>query len=686
MEELRGLRSALPELEPTFDAAPVHDQPPKPYKNPQEDSESHDSDNSNANEAPMMGKLQSASRKFPKKVDEPIKTQAVQTEPSKTELTSRKLVQEERREKGHVKSATYIAYLMTIGHYTLVVLLSALCGIMIFQELTTIWISYWSAEHREAHFLHPYLVSVMGTVPSDKHFMLWTYAGLLAMFALSSFSGHILEIIGGIRAARAFFKDALLGTLGRPFRWWDGNPTGRVLNRFSEDVEVMDNAITNILGVITGAVLYFVGHVFFLAIANKSSLALLPIIAFLFECIARYYRKTIREVHRLYLVSMSTVYQGMVEAITGSTTIRAFAASQRVVCRNLESLDVFMRLSFTKTVINSWVGLRMALVGYSLSVATTLYPVFQYFGILAPQAAGIVGFAITYSSGISSIIQQFIMNFSDLEMQLVSIERLREYASGNDNGRLHGSPTALTANTNHALFHATGLELRSVTVTYREGLKPALENVSLMFSPGESSAIVGRTGAGKSSMLLSILQLVPYSGHVAIDGQLLSRMNPTDVRKRLVGVVPQHPVIFSGSVRWNLDPEGEKSSMELWRALEATGLRKVILGDGRGLETPLGTSFGEKTLALSQGQSQLLCAARMLLRQPRVAMLDEVSACLPTAAAKAITTKLVSCFTEEDATVLLVTHQSDIAATCDHIVTVANGRVVEAAPTALAMQ
>lgn len=676
MEELRGFCAEFPELEPAFqDTTSEEVTPAKAYRNPQEDSQSLDSDSS-SQQAPA-GRLQSALRKLPKKVDEPIKTKGMQTEPAKTELASGQLLQEEHREKGHVKSATYFAYFGILGHNLLAALLTALCGIMLFQELTALWISYWSAESRPEHFLHPYVLTVFGNTPSDSHRMLWTYAALLAMFTISAFSGHILEIIGGIRAAREFFKQALLGTLNRPFRWWDSNPTGRVLNRFSEDVEVLDNAITCIVGVIFGAVLYFVGHVFFLAIANKFSLALLPIIAFLFEYIARYYRKTIREVHRLYLVSMSTVYQGMVEAIVGSTTIRAFAASQRMVCQNLDSLDVFMRLSFAKGVINAWVGLRLGLVGYSLSVATTLYPVLQYFGILAPRAAGLVGFSITYSAGVSAIIQQFIMNFSDLEMQLVSIERLREYANANEDSRPRGYATALN------LFHAPGLELRQVTVAYREGLQPVLQDISLTFAPGESSAIVGRTGAGKSSMLLAILQMVPYTGHIAIDGQLLNRLNAKDVCERLVGVVPQHPVIFNGSIRWNLDPEGKKSSMELWRALEAIGLRKVILADGRGLEAPLGTATGVKTLALSQGQSQLLCAARVLLRHPRVVLLDEVSACLPGNAAKNITSALVKRFTEDDAAVLLVTHQADIAATCDHVVTVSSGHIVDATVPAM---
>merc|ERR1719329_492723 len=111
-------------------------------------------------------------------------------------------------------------------------------------------------------------------------------------------------------------------------------------------------------------------------------------------------------------------------------TIRAFDASQRIVCQSLQGLDSFQRISFIKQSINLWIGLRLSLIGYTLAIANTLYPVLQYFGYLQPQSAALVGFSITYSAGTSAIIQQFVMNFSDLEMQLISIERLREYGAG----------------------------------------------------------------------------------------------------------------------------------------------------------------------------------------------------------------------------------------------------------------
>jgi len=139
----------------------------------------------------------------------------------------------------------------------------------------------------------------------------------------------------------------------------------------------MDLAVTNIMGVIFGAVLYFVGHSFVLALANPSSLFLLPFIGVALEYYARFYRTTIREVQRVYLVCMSSVYQDMVEAILGKVTIRAFAASRNVICSTVAALDDFQQVYFTKITVGQWIGLRMSLIGYTLTIFNRLYPILQ---------------------------------------------------------------------------------------------------------------------------------------------------------------------------------------------------------------------------------------------------------------------------------------------------------------------
>jgi ABC-type multidrug transport system fused ATPase/permease subunit len=463
----------------------------------------------------------------------------------------------------------------------------------------------------------------------------------------------------------------LVGTFAKPIQWWDVNPTGRVLNRFSEDVETMDLAITNILGVILGAVLYFVGHVTFLAIANPYSLILLPFIIIAFEYIAKYYRTTIRELHRMWLVSMSTIYQDMVEAICCRVTIRAFDRAVGVICTNIDGLDLLQRLMFTKESAKAWISLRLQLIGYTLTIFNKLYPILQFFGLVAPQSAALVGFSIQYSSAVNAIIQQLIFNFSDLEMQLVSIERLREYSLLDEMRKARTQPQTLTDG-------HRGIRLENVCVTYRDGLRPALTNVSLSFAPREIIALVGRTGAGKSSLLLSILQLVHYEGRMWLDGKLLADCDGVEVRKNKIGIVPQTPVLFAGDIKLNLDPENFNSEDEIFDVLRQVGLYTTIFAGSADLSTRLATDsegIGCKGLQLSQGQKQLLCAARVLLRKPRVALLDEVTSCLAAEAGAEILTTLIGSFVAVDATVILVTHKDDQRKFCNRVVTIDAGRV-----------
>eukprot|EP00928_Gymnodinium_smaydae_P048848 TRINITY_DN32714_c0_g1_i1.p1 TRINITY_DN32714_c0_g1~~TRINITY_DN32714_c0_g1_i1.p1 ORF type:complete len:1195 (+),score=136.76 TRINITY_DN32714_c0_g1_i1:262-3585(+) len=591
-----------------------------------------------------------------------------------------RIIQEEHRETGSVRWRTYAYYIRAVGPVTLTFLLFALFNIMLWQMACSLWIVYWTDVNKPGK-MHTLVQLFTDDPPHKSSDLLLVFGIFVLLFTASNFAGHSFEVIGGVRAARQIFSESLKGALWMPFQWWDENPTGRVLNRFSEDVETMDNAITFIMGIIFGAVLYFLYHIIMLGIANPISLAFLPFIILGMEYYARFYRKTIREVQRIWLTCMSIVYQDMVEAILGRATVCAFDNSSQILCKSLDGLNRLQRIAFAKETINMWLGLRMGAIGYVMAIYAKIYPVLQYYGVLSPQSAALVGFSIQYSQQTVDIISQFIGNYSDLEMQLISIERFRDYVASRKENFVD-STVALDILIPRRQ-HAPRLELTNVTITYREGLPPALRNANLRVAAQESIAVVGRTGAGKSSLLLAILQLVPHEGCVEVDGVLLSSLPSERTRRRFVGVVPQHPLLFVGSLRWNLDPHGEWENSDLRAALETVGLNHLCDEHSLGLEVPLvsrehgSTKVGDgAAVSLSQGQCQLLCAARILLRKQRVVLLDEVTSTLPQETASATVRSMVSHFKSTDAAVLLVTHKDEVVSCCERIVTISRGEVI----------
>eukprot|EP00746_Dinoflagellata_sp_MGD_P076403 gnl/MRDRNA2_/MRDRNA2_30772_c0_seq1.p1 gnl/MRDRNA2_/MRDRNA2_30772_c0~~gnl/MRDRNA2_/MRDRNA2_30772_c0_seq1.p1 ORF type:complete len:1420 (+),score=277.93 gnl/MRDRNA2_/MRDRNA2_30772_c0_seq1:31-4290(+) len=638
--------------------------PQDPSKNPQDEDAQDIGDNGGA---------------FGKICERHTQTELIK--PTKKCTKDQELVNAEARKAGCVKLRTYSAYLEAMGGKTVMMLICTITGIMAMQQIVSLWLTYWVDDHKDKNFAHKYFTRWFA--PSDQHSYLMTYAWLVAGFLFFNVAGHASEIIGGMSAAKTIFQKALQSTLLRPFIWWDTNPTGRVLNRFSQDVETMDNAITNIFGVILGAVLYFIGHTTCLAMTNPFCLALLPAVILALEMVAKYYRVCIRELHRLVLINTSPVYQNMVESIACRVTICAFASSDRVIHENIEGLDSLQRLLFVKSSVGEWLGLRMQLIGYVLNTFAITYPILSYFQIVPMQSAALVGFSISYAQELTGIIQQFINNFSDMEMQLISIERLQEYGAMSNGAVGQAQDVQVRASGGNGTNNR--LQFRNVTVTYRSGLRPALRDVSLSMSTKEIIGIFGRTGAGKSTLLLSILQLVEYTGEIWLDGDLLKNLDSKKVRQDLIGVVPQSPVLFAGDVRVNIDPESKSKDEAILDILKLVGLASVTSGP-LGLKTPVAVEnpgvdkSDVEPVQLSQGQKQLLCAARVLLRKPKVALLDEVSASLEPQLADSILRTLLSRFTEGDATVLLVTHQEELKAHCDRIITVADGRIASDVP------
>merc|ERR1719440_964486 len=357
------------------------------------------------------------------------------------------LYADEKPASGMVAWSVYLRYSTLVGHRSMTLILISIGGIMISQQCVDLFLSYWTDENQNANFMHPYLTESVWTYAplltgtETPRQMYSVYFALCVVFIAFNFAGFLIEVWGGLRAAGSTFTQGVTGCLRRPLLWWDTNPTGRVLNRLQTDQNVIDQTITRILGVITGAVYYFIGRTVFLGMVNPMAIVVLfPTIGALEYYAARLYRPNLRELQRLVLVSKSPFYNSIVETLRGRVTVRAFGAQGAQVQSLLVAWSHVQKVGFLQFSLNQWLGIRLASISFLLSITSTLYPVLQYFGILPPQSAGMIGFAMMYSQQLEGILSQLIHNWSELETQMVSLERLAELADVPDDTLLPMAP------------------------------------------------------------------------------------------------------------------------------------------------------------------------------------------------------------------------------------------------------
>ena len=349
-------------------------------------------------------------------------------------------------------------------------------------------------------------------------------------------------------------------------------------------------------------------------LANWLFIFSLPIILWLFVRVSAYFLRTSRELKRLDNVSRSPIFQHFSETLNGIVTIRAFGDAERFNLLNQEKVDTNLRPLFFGYVLGQWLDLRLR--GYVvcglMAVACGLAVVFRGDPGLSAMS---IQFCLQLSWGLSWMVQ----SVTQVETQSVSIERVCEFS------RLEAEETLTESEARRGLppsgWPAAGrLEWKDVMLRYRPGLTPALREVSWTINPGEKIGICGRTGAGKSSLTVAMLRLADeMTGSISIDGIDHTSMALSELRGRLA-LIPQEATMFAGDVRLNLDPLGLSKDSELWHVLSEVELGEAVKAAGG-----LTASVSEDGANWSQGQRQLMCIARALLKNSKLVMLGKCS-------------------------------------------------------------
>jgi ABC-type multidrug transport system fused ATPase/permease subunit len=450
-------------------------------------------------------------------------------------------------------------------------------------------------------------------IPQIGTFVL-TYLGLVMALCIIAYYRAMYILTRGLMAGVQSHDSLLKGVIHAPMRFFESNPVGRILNRFSNDLATIELGLPNAL-LDAGHCLFETAAIFILVIVIAPFMLLIVApIAIGYIILQRMYRPIFRESQRLYSITLSPVFALLSESLLGIETIRASNLTASFERRFVQLLNAHNRVIHTQIASNRWLGLRLEALAATLILALGAS---SALGMDAALNVGFAGLLLSYASSMTSTMNWAIRCVSIVESNLTSFERIERYA--------HTPSERLTGELPPPTWpHAGEMKISSLTVQYRPELSPALKDIDCTIPSGSRVGIVGRSGSGKSTLILAIMRLLePTSGHVEVDGINLSNVALARVRNALA-VVPQEPILFSGALRESLDPFNEYSDDDVIAAL-----RRVHLGSFfDSLPNGLQTTVREGGFNFSSGQRQLICLARALLRKSKIIVLDEATAAI----------------------------------------------------------
>jgi ABC-type multidrug transport system fused ATPase/permease subunit len=389
---------------------------------------------------------------------------------------------------------------------------------------------------------------------------------------------------------------------------------------------------------------------------------LLPI-TYLYYFMQQYYLCSSREVQRLDSVSKSPIYALFGETLNGITTIRSFGVTQEFIANNERKVDKNTRALFVFNGIARWLAIRLEFMCNVVVSLAALFCVLERDNI----TPGLAGLSLTYSLQLTTVLNFLVRQSAEVETNIVSVERIVEYSDLPIEAPYKIPETSIPV----GWPHAGEIQLNNVKLRYRTGLDLVLHGITATIHPREKIGIVGRTGAGKSSLFLALFRMVEAAeGSIYIDKVNIAKIGLSDLRSRLA-IIPQDPTLFIGTVRSNLDPFGEHSDAEVWDTLESIYMKDAIVNLPEKLEAPVvenGDNF-------SVGQRQLLCLGRALLRKSKILLMDEATASVDMETDELIQKTIREKF--KDMTVLTIAHRINTILDASRVMVLERGLIAE---------
>ncbi|KAF7843202.1 ABC transporter C family member 13 isoform X1 [Senna tora] len=564
------------------------------------------------------------------------------------------IIEVELRKEGKVELGVYKNYAMFTGWFiTVVICLSAIL-MQASRNGNDLWLSFWvdTTESRQTGYSVSFYLAVLCLFCIINSF--------LTLVRAFSFA------FGGLQAAIKVHNRMLGQLINAPVQFFDQTPGGRILNRFSSDLYTIDDSLPFIMNILLANFVGLLGIAVVLSYVQVFFLLLLLPFWYIYSRLQFFYRSTSRELRRLDSVSRSPIYTSFTETLDGSSTIRAFKSEDFFFTKFIEHVTLYQKTSYTEIAASLWLSLRLQLLAAFIISFIALMAVIGAHDSLPINfgTPGLVGLALSYAAPIVSLLGSFLTSFTETEKEMVSVERVLEYMD-TPQEELDGCIVLNPDWPNQGV-----IEFHNVTLKYMPSLPPALCNLSFTISGGTQIGIIGRTGAGKSSVLNALFHLTPIcTGSILMDGININNIPVRELRAHLA-VVPQSPFLFEGSLRDNLDPFRMHDDLKIWNALEKCHVKQEVEAAGG-----LSILIKESGMSFSVGQRQLLCLARALLKSSKVLCLDECTANVDTQTASLLQSTI--CSECKGMTVITIAHRISTVLNMDNILILDHGNLAE---------
>ncbi|KAL2016276.1 hypothetical protein VTK56DRAFT_3904 [Thermocarpiscus australiensis] len=571
-------------------------------------------------------------------------------------VTSRTKQAKEHSEQGKVKWSVYGEYAKVNNLAAVAVYLIALIASQTAQIAGSVWLKNWAERNTEA-----------GRNPE-----IGKYIGIYFVFgigsgALTMAQTLILWIFCSIEASRKLHERMATAIFRSPMSFFDVTPAGRILNRFSSDIYRVDEVLARTFNMLFVNLARSGFTLVVISVSTPAFIALIIPLSAMYIWIQRYYLRTSRELKRLDSVSRSPIYAHFQESLGGTSTIRAYRQQDRFKQENEWRVDANLRAYFPSISANRWLAVRLEFIGAVVILAAAGFSVISVANH-SQLSAGMVGLAMSYALQITSSLNWIVRQSVEVETNIVSVERVLEYA------RLPSeAPEIVHRHRPPVSWPSRGeVEFVNYSARYREGLDLVLKNINLDIKSHEKIGVVGRTGAGKSSLTLALFRIIePDTGHISIDGLNTSTIGLLDLRRRLA-IIPQDAALFEGTIRDNLDPGHVHDDTELWSVLEHARLKDHVASMEGGLEAKI----HEGGSNLSQGQRQLVSLARAMLTPSNILVLDEATAAVDVQTDAMLQATLRGPMFA-NRTIVTVAHRINTILDSDRVVVLERGEVVE---------